>query len=245
MVSARAATGQGEGNHQSEQEGHALGAREATSWSDPNIISAQGAPLAGATGASTQVQGSHLSCGTRSATSARGATFQCEGCHLPEQTLPTVREKPATLAITVSGCPGTTCRVGVMVLFQNVDLLAQNRGSPRTKQWIPSHSIGAPRRGIRCSLQLPSRPLIREAMGASVDQCTRRANRVTLLMTHGALLALGRGAGRRNQALLMRDSGEGEARHACGALLPIVTSQPKRGAHHVRRRCPPRRGCAI
>jgi hypothetical protein len=150
--------------------------------------------------------------------SAGGATRRREPRHFSKQSQPLshsvhLADRERLAAITCRSCAG---------------------------QWIPLHRLDAPRRvdplgphwcsPPRDQVRPPTAfapPHPRGGAGSAVGLRTRRANRVTLLMKPGALLALGRVRARPNQALLMRDSGEGDARQACGALLALVTARPQ------------------
>jgi hypothetical protein len=128
-VSATPTRSRRTGRHASARRAPARRSRGATCQRRPDQRPAQGAPLS----------------------AARGATFQWEGCHQSAAS-------PATLAIVVSGCSRTACRVNVRALPTKVDPLAQKWCGPRRDRVQVQRVCRAPHSATRCAGCHPHAP---------------------------------------------------------------------------------------
>jgi hypothetical protein len=216
VVSARGATSQGKRCLRSAHGVPPVSATPTRSQRTGRHSSARRVPLFRSRGATCQrrpdrrpVQGPPLS-------SKRGATFQWKGCHQSEQAPPLFSANPATLAIVVSDCSRTTCRVNVRALLWKVDPLSHESGSPCAEVVLPLARSGAGSPRV-------SRPPICGAGGVCHLAAPPRGSRVTPRTIRGAPLAFGRSVLDYNQAIPAARSRDGVARRASPRLALRVT----------------------
>ena len=210
-IGARGASGQREpatdrreGCHQSARGLPPVSARAATSQSNRCQCSGRGVPPVSATPTRSRRRGRHSSArgapapryrgaicrGSPDQRSVRGVHFSGQGVPLSSARGATRQREPCPFSVRVPPLWQSSYWIALERLASQGAGLAPASGTPCAGGWNPFPRIGAPNLAIWCSLSLSSAPTsTRCGARSSMGRCTRRANRVTLLMRHRAPLA--------------------------------------------------------